>query len=300
MKNSVISGAYDLHIHTSPDYKSRKLDDLEMAQRVIESGMRGYAIKSHAFSTTDRAYLVNKLYPECHAIASITLNRSQGGIDPMAVETAARLGAKIVWFPTTDSVLSFERNNAETRSDGYHGLLRQLGELGIACGPVRVLDDNGMVRPEVYDVLAVIRQHGLIMGTGHLSPPETIALVKAAQEQNVSRIVITHASYRPEVNARGLDDIGLQQELIACGAIIEHCALPVLIGRISIESVVNQIRAAGADKVILSSDFGQTKNKYPDEGLLEFCTKLIECGVPEDDIRKMIVNNPKMLLGDLE
>ena len=60
---SLIDGAYDLHVHSAPDVLPRKFDDLEMAQRIIKSGMKGYAIKSHYFVTSERAALVNKLYP---------------------------------------------------------------------------------------------------------------------------------------------------------------------------------------------------------------------------------------------
>ena len=74
-----------------------------MAQRIIAAGMKGYAIKSHYFCTSERAQLVRKIYPQCNAIGAVTLNSAVGGINPMAVEMAGRSGAKIVWFPTVDS-----------------------------------------------------------------------------------------------------------------------------------------------------------------------------------------------------
>ena len=42
----LIQGAYDLHVHSAPDVMPRKMDDLEMAQRIVASGMAGYALKS--------------------------------------------------------------------------------------------------------------------------------------------------------------------------------------------------------------------------------------------------------------
>ena len=99
----LIKGAYDLHVHSAPDVLPRKMDDIEMAGRIRESGMAGYAIKSHYFCTSERAELINKLYPDCDAVGTITLNSSTGGINPTAVEMAARSGAKLVWFPTCDS-----------------------------------------------------------------------------------------------------------------------------------------------------------------------------------------------------
>ena len=43
----LIRGGYDLHVHSAPDVLPRKMNDIEMARRIEESGMAGYAIKSH-------------------------------------------------------------------------------------------------------------------------------------------------------------------------------------------------------------------------------------------------------------
>ena len=45
----LIRGGYDLHVHSAPDVLPRKMNDIEMARRIEESGMAGYAIKSHYF-----------------------------------------------------------------------------------------------------------------------------------------------------------------------------------------------------------------------------------------------------------
>ena len=99
----LIKGAYDLHVHSAPDVLPRKMNDIEMAKRIRESGMGGYAIKSHFFCTSERAELMHELYPDVDYIGTITLNSSVGGINPTAMEMAARSGAKLVWFPTCDS-----------------------------------------------------------------------------------------------------------------------------------------------------------------------------------------------------
>lgn len=63
MYAELLEGAYDLHVHTGPDVNERKLDDLEMAERIFRIGMKGFGIKSHYFCTAERARLVKKLYP---------------------------------------------------------------------------------------------------------------------------------------------------------------------------------------------------------------------------------------------
>ena len=37
-------------------------------------------------------------------MGTITLNRAVGGMNALAVEVAAREGARVVWFPTVDAV----------------------------------------------------------------------------------------------------------------------------------------------------------------------------------------------------
>ena len=99
----LIRGGYDLHVHSAPDVLPRKMNDIEMARRIEESGMAGYAIKSHYFCTSERAQIIRELFPACDAVGTMTLNSSVGGINPSAVEMAARSGAKLIWFPTCDS-----------------------------------------------------------------------------------------------------------------------------------------------------------------------------------------------------
>jgi hypothetical protein len=84
--NHLIKGAFDLHVHSAPDVLPRLMNDIEMAQRIIKNGMAGYAIKSHYFCTSERAELINELYPGCKAVGTISLNSAVGGINPTAVE----------------------------------------------------------------------------------------------------------------------------------------------------------------------------------------------------------------------
>ena len=68
-------------------------------------------------------------------------------------------------------------------------------------------------------------------------------------------------------------------------------------GKIDFSVTLEQIKALGADKVILSTDLGQKTAVYPDEGLLDFATRLYENGFSEGEIRKMTVDNPSVLVG---
>jgi predicted metal-dependent phosphotriesterase family hydrolase len=290
----LIKGAYDLHVHSAPDVLPRKMDDIEMAQRIIAAGMAGYAIKSHYFCTSERAQLVNKMFPECHTIGAITLNSSVGGINPTAVEMAARSGAKIVWFPTCDSEheLSHVFNGDPNKKLPYWAqIIIQLKEDGIKTPTIKLLNDSGKLKDEVYDVIDVIAKNNIILATAHSSHEETFALVKAAYERKVEKIIITHVDFPTTFYT-----IDEQKELAKYGAYMEHCYTTYATGKIDFETTLDQIRAIGADRVILGTDLGQKTALYPDEGLLDFATKLYDNGFTENEIRKMTVDNNTKLI----
>ncbi len=289
----LIRGAYDLHVHSAPDVLPRKMDDLEMAKRIVDSGMAGYAIKSHYFCTAERAALVNKLNSGCRAIGTITLNSSVGGINPTAVEMAARAGTKLVWFPTCDSEyeLAHVFNGDPNKKLPYWAqIIVQLKEAGVKTPTINLLKDGKLIGA-AYDVLDVIAKNDIILATAHISHEEAFALVKAAHERGVKRIVITHVDFPTTFYT-----VDEQKEFAKYGAFMEHCYTTWATGKIDFATTAEQIKAMGADRVILATDLGQKTAPYPDEGLLEFATKLREAGVSEKDIRKMVVENPAALI----
>ena len=292
--DNLLKGAYDLHVHSAPDVLPRRMDDIEMAQRIIACGMAGYAIKSHYFCTSERAAIIRKLYPQCNAIGTITLNSSVGGINPSAVEMASRSGAKLVWFPTCDSA-----HEAANIFDGdpnkklpfWAQIVIQMKEAGIQNPPISLLE-NGKLKKEVHDVLAVIASHNIILATGHVSHEEAFALVDAAVEHKVQRIIITHADF-PATCYTEEEQAGFVKK----GAYIEFCYTTWATEKSDFNAVAQYIKLLGADHVIMATDLGQKDALYPDEGLKEFAVRLIkEKGFSETQIQKMIVKNPEDLI----
>lgn len=295
MKDSIITGAYDLHVHPAPDLLPRKFDDFDLAQRVVDSGMAGFAIKSHYFCTIDRAKLVNTRFPSCHAFGSLWLNNSVGGINPIAVEMAGRAGNKIVGFPTVDTEGGITKTFKlpPEKRPFWARVIADMKEDGIELKPV-VVSKDGKLLPEVYDVLDTIAKYNMILATGHLPPEECILLTKAAHERKVERIICTHVSAAGSGYA-----VEYQKEMLQYGAYMEHTTQSWSSGKVPLEKMVSQIREVGIDRCIFGTDLGQPKNKYPDEGLFDFCTELVEKGgFSEEEVRKAIVNNPKALVGD--
>lgn len=100
---ALTQGGFDLHVHVDPDVIPRRITDLDLAHRFLERGLRGFVLKSHYTSTAERAAVVRAAVPGIEALGSLTLNSAVGGLNPLAVEVAAREGARIVWLPTVDA-----------------------------------------------------------------------------------------------------------------------------------------------------------------------------------------------------
>jgi hypothetical protein len=294
--SSIITGAYDLHCHSGPDALPRKFDDIDMAKRCIASGMAGFAIKNHYFDTGARAKLVKKLYPEVDAVGMLWLNNPTGGMNPLAVEMAARMGTKIIGFPTVDTVNSIARtidslNNPGGKRGYWATIIINMIEEGKTPVPVKVFDDYGNLLPEAIYILEIIAKYDLVLATGHLSAKETPILLKAAKERGVNRIIATHV-----LGGSNRHELEEQKVLAGYGAKLEHCTNAVTQGKVALELMVNCIKTIGPENCIVCTDLGQTKNGYPDEGLTDVCTRFVEAGIPYADVRKMIVDNPKALI----
>jgi hypothetical protein len=95
----LVRGGYDLHVHVAPDVMTRRITDIELAQACLAVGQAGFALKSHYVSTAERAAVVNAAVPGIRVIGALALNAAAGGMNPMAVEIAAREGARIVCRP---------------------------------------------------------------------------------------------------------------------------------------------------------------------------------------------------------
>src|SRR5690348_16948495 len=155
----LVRGAFDLHVHTGPDLLPRSASDLELAVRCRERGLAGFVIKSHYIPSAPRAALVRALMPDVHALGSIVRNAAVGGINTVAVEIAARAGARIVWMPTFDGaneMLGHGSLPPGVKQPQWARLQQELREQGIRSEPVAVIDEEGRVFPEVRSVLRTI------------------------------------------------------------------------------------------------------------------------------------------------
>ena len=61
--------------------------------------------------------------------------------------------------------------------------------------------------------------------------------------------------------------------------------------------IAEQIRTIGCENVLLSTDFGQMKSPYPDEGMAMFAGALREQGFSDEELLQMMCKTPERLMG---
>ena len=287
--HELLAGAIDLHVHAFPDIRPRRIDAIELIHEARGVGMAGVLIKDHVTITSDRAYILNKIFPDFKVFGSIVLNYTVGGLNPVAVRAAIRLGVKQVYMPTYSSAYGIKKHGMI--SETFADLFPPNGKKGIS-----ILSPKGTLLPEIDTILRTIRENDVILGTGHLSPAESLKLVDRANQLGVQKVLVTHPSSL--LTDMSLDD---QKRAVQMGAFIEHC----YVGCTSFTStgkplppkaMADQIRGVGAEHCIMSTDFGQLKNLPPVEGMRKFIEDMLANGITKDEIDQMIRKNPRRLL----
>jgi hypothetical protein len=291
----LLKGAYDTHMHIAPDVVDRKIDDISLARRFAQLGMDGFVLKSHYGSTAERAAVVRNAVPGINVLGAISLNRAVGGMNPLAVEIAAREGARTVWLPTVDSVNESHEREAPpgAKVPVWVKLQLELREQGIEIEPVPVVDPaSNALLPETRDVLEMIARHGMVLATGHLGRDEIFSLVDAAIEAGVETIVITHPEF-PSQNLNVDDQCLLAQR----GALLERCFTTPHTGKVRWERWLENTRAAGPEHSVLSTDLGQVFNPPVEDGMALMVDRLLDAGFTDEEVHIMAVVNTRRVAG---
>jgi hypothetical protein len=288
-----IEGGYDLQVHVAPDVIGRRIDDLDLAKEFLARKLKGFVLKSHYVPTYERAKVVTKAVPGIQAYGAITLNHAVGGLNPVALEIAGRSGNKIVWMPTVDAA-----NETAGRTDGptdklpfWAKIQRELAATGISPAPMTVLGADGKLNEPSRRCLELIGKHDMILATGHLGKKEIHALVKTGKEMGLKRVLVTHAEFPSQ--SLTPDE---QLELANLGAIIEHCFTTMYTNKAPWDVYFESVRKVGAERVVLSTDLGQTINPPVAEGFAMFAQKMLDAGFKAADVQRMAVTNPAALI----
>ncbi len=285
---SIVSRAVDIHLHIGPEVIPRKYTVREVVTE--EAGnLAGCVLKNHFYPTTP---LFTKA--DCKKLqlyGGIVLNNPVGGLNPEAIRAVALISDKpiVVWLPTTNSEQFLKNSKYELAPEWLKGKKVPL-RLAKDVKPV-VVTKAGRLTAPAKRVIETIADVDAVLATGHISWQEAMVVVEYALARGVKRIVITHPIYQ-----RIAMPIEKQKELAAKGCFIEQCYSMFAIDDIPIKKIAEQIKAVGAERVILSSDVGQAFSPSPSQALFEFSNLLLKEGVSLDKLERMLVANPKQLL----
>lgn len=272
-------GSIDMHIHPGPDPNAeRPIDSIKVARLAQEAGMAGVVLKSFFYPTASDAFLIqNNVTPALAVFGSVVIGyTTTGGLTYAAktIETNAKIGCKFVWFPAMDA----------KHCKSY------LGQEGGIC----ILDDSGKLKPEVYDILNVIKEYDMVVASGHMSYPETAALFDAAVKMGITKMVATHPL--AELSRFTMDEI---KELATKGVYIEHVygTLMPRLGNMDPSDYVDCVKAVGADRCVIGTDLAQVWDVDPATGMRLFIAMMLQFGCTPEEVELMAKKNPAKLLG---
>lgn len=281
-QKNILDGVIDLHVHTAPDVIHRTYNDLELTDAAVRAGARAIVIKGHHCGTVSRAALCNAYNRTVHGDNSfymyggLVLNREAGGLNEQAVQTALRMGAKIIWLPTVDAENEYRKRGK--------------------TGGIRMTDSRGNLLPELLDIFSLVKAYDAVLATGHISPEEIRCVVDGARNAGVRKIVITHPEY-------WVVDLSLAQQkalLEDYGVIFERCyRQPLQNGQwvSNAERNLDAIRQLGTAHTILSTDCGDPANPPWEEAMRQYLQFMLDHGVSSGEIRAMTRTLPAWLLG---
>ncbi len=289
--DEMLVGASDLHVHVDLEFSRTRfrkaLPEVDWLPRAERAGMRAVLLKSHLWPSVTLVALLEQLYAgPVHVATSVTLNPMTGGVDPWAVEVAAEMGASAVFLPTWGS--------ANDRAHG--GFHKRLAEAFETFDPARlsvtsILDPSGALVPAAHEVLRLAHERGLMLSTGHISWQESLALAREAHRIGFERLVLAHPL---SVSVGAPHDA--VTEIVGLGAYAEFCWPTVSPGRRNPAEVVGLIRAIGAQRTILTSDYFGGAGPSPSELLRMLAGVLYDNGLSLEEIRTATVTNPAALL----
>jgi hypothetical protein len=290
--DGLIEGAVDLHVHPFPSPFPRRMGIVEATRDAEKAKYRAIVVKSHHHSMVPDVLALHETGlgdSPVQVFGGVALNPQVGGLNPYAVDLALNLGGKIVWFPTISSHAHLHHEEEGGSFPSSTITLRHAYGLSI-------LDDDGAVKPEVFDILEQIRDHDAILTGGHLPASEIDSLITEAQRIGVRRILVNHPQFivgaSPEVAG----------EWARKGVYIEHSVgmYDSFFGtqkqRLQFSDLERYITEAGAGHTILVSDTGQRDNVRPVDVIKVAIKKLLDHGYDEKSVRSMVGGNAGQLL----
>lgn len=274
---------FDVHVHAAPDVTPRTGDDTDVAAAYRDAGFDGFVLKAHHESTVGRAAAAARA-SGLDVVGGIALNRTAGGINPAAVTSCLYAGGRVVWFPTAD---------AHTQEAA--GLPRladvdaRIGRATLSVPPV--LDPTTTQRDDIALVLDLIRDFDAVLCTGHLGAPECAWLLDQCRARRIDRALLTHPSYTvPAMTQAEIRDFAEH------GAYVEITAYQLWHQPEMTDGRLADVARAAGNRLVLSSDAGQTDTPSPPEALATLVDRLARQGLDRAWLNAAATEVPRSLV----
>jgi hypothetical protein len=151
--------------------------------------------------------------------------------------------------------------------------------------PFVAVSRAGTLLPEVLEVIALVAQHDLTLATGHVTPEETLQILKAAKAAGVKRLIVTHPLLDPQFTWMSIEQL---KEAANLGAITAE-------GEPKRRALV-ALKAIGASHFIVGSDAGLAGRANHTDTLARAAKSLRAAGVSDADLTLMFKDNPAYLV----
>jgi hypothetical protein len=285
---SVLDGLVDMHVHSGPSPFPRRFDHVDAARDGARIGMRAMVAKSHHHNTQMDILAMKGRFADVAATAygGIALNSTVGGLNVHAVRMCLRMGGKVVWFPTISSGRHIDCHP----EDGAFPTTT----VPLTLERIDIVDERGELKPEAIEILDEIKAQEAVVNGGHMYPEYIRTLFQAAKDRGITRMVVSHPDF--VVGA----DPDLCRELIGLGAFVEHevgMYDPEGLQKWDPKQLLTWIETLGPEHTVLASDFGQAANPKPVDAWMRVGEALLDLGLPAEDLRRMVRDNPGHLLG---
>jgi predicted TIM-barrel fold metal-dependent hydrolase len=160
---------------------------------------------------------------------------------------------------------------------------------------VRLVNEStGQVLPEVQEIMEMAAAKRVGIGFGHTDFEELLPLAKLAKKLGV-RATLDHPLL--ELNKLLIEEM---KQLADLGTFVgTYCQpmIPSLYQPVADPmETVKTIKAIGADRCIIGSDFGQVLHMDSIDGMRVFVRALLAFGISEKEVAVMLQKNPATLM----
>ena len=154
---------------------------------------------------------------------------------------------------------------------------------------------------ETSKILELIAKKNVVLNTGHLSPKETLTLVKAAKSLGVKKILVPSNNFdKTTIEKLKIHNVYFEFSYFFVSKATEVPLTHVdderhKIKGLTLKTLKDLIEAADPKNVILSSDCGVSILPKPHLGFYQFIKQVHELGFTIEEIDYMIKSNSKRL-----